>query len=76
MFEELKNLMAAKFQLDPMTITPQSTLEELSLDSLDTVELAMAAEKEWGCRVTDDELNDAQRLDAIIELLEGRAARI
>ncbi|HEY1572005.1 MAG TPA: phosphopantetheine-binding protein [Pseudonocardiaceae bacterium] len=76
MFEELKQLMASKYQLDPATITPDATLKGLGLDSLDVVELAMTAEKEWGPRVTDDELNEAQRLDAIVQLLESRNARV
>jgi acyl carrier protein len=75
-FEQLRRLMAGKYQLEAVRITPDSTLRELGLDSLDLVELAMAIESEWGPRVSDDELNEAQQLAAIVELVESRMARI
>ncbi len=76
MFEELKQLIAAKYQLDPAKITREVTLDELGLDSLDLVELAMAIETGWGTRVTDDELTEAGHVGGVIELVESRVARI
>ncbi|GAA4462153.1 phosphopantetheine-binding protein [Phytohabitans houttuyneae] len=76
MFEPLKSLIASKYQVEVDRITPDATLDDLGLDSLDVVELAMAVEHEWGPKVTDDELLEAQRLDAIIDLIESRVARI
>jgi acyl carrier protein len=72
MFDELRQIVSEKFQLDPETITMESTLEDLGLDSLDIVELAMTIEETWGQHVTDDELIAAQRLDAVIGLVGGR----
>lgn len=76
MFEPLKSLIASKYQVEADRITADATLDGLGLDSLDVVELAMAIEHEWGPKVSDDELNEAQRLDAIIDLIESRVARI
>jgi acyl carrier protein len=76
MFGELKQILTSKFQLDATEIAPSSTLEELQLDSLDVVELALVIEKEFGVRVSDDELADTQRLDAIVDLVEARSAKV
>jgi acyl carrier protein len=62
--------------LDAEEIAPSSTLEELQLDSLDLVELALVIEKEFGARVSDDELADTQQLDAIVDLVEARSAKV
>jgi acyl carrier protein len=75
-FEELKQLIAAKYQLDPAKVTREVTLDELGLDSLDVVELAMVIETTWGMHVTDDELNEAGHVGGVIALMESRVARI
>jgi len=72
MFDELRQIMSTKFQLDPQTIKLDSTLEDLGLDSLDMVELAMTIEETWGQHVTDDELNAAQRLEDVVSLVGDR----
>jgi acyl carrier protein len=76
MFTDLKQILTRKFQLDAEEIQPSSTLEELQLDSLDLVELALVIEKEFGARVSDDELADLQQLDAIVDLVEARSAKV
>ncbi|HWH01657.1 MAG TPA: phosphopantetheine-binding protein [Pilimelia sp.] len=76
MFEQLKQIMATKFQIDAAEITPDSTLKGLELDSLDVVELAMVVEKELGARISDDELAEAQQLDRIVELISSRSATV
>ncbi|MFC0003918.1 MULTISPECIES: acyl carrier protein [Micromonospora] len=76
MYEQLKDIVASKFQIDPGEIAPDSTLKGLELDSLDTVELSLVIEKELGAQVSDVELAEAQRLDEIVRLVESRTARI
>jgi len=76
MFAQLTEILISKFHVDPADIVPGATLEGLELDSLDVVELGLVLEKEFGARITDDELVDAQRLDAIVELTQRRAATV
>jgi acyl carrier protein len=76
MFEQLKEIVASKFQIDSAEITPDSTLKGLELDSLDTVELSLVIEKELGAQVSDVELAEAQRLGDIVALVESRSARV
>jgi acyl carrier protein len=76
MYIQLKQILTTKFQLDADEIEPTSTLEDLQLDSLDLVELALVIEKEFGARVSDDELADTQQLEAIVGLVEARSAKV
>jgi acyl carrier protein len=76
MYVQLKQILTTKFQLDADEIQPSSTLEDLQLDSLDLVELALVIEKEFGARVSDDELADTQHLEAIVDLVESRSAKV
>jgi acyl carrier protein len=75
-FEALQELIAGKYQLNPDRITTDVTLQDLGLDSLDVVELAMVVKAEWGAQVTDDDLNDAKQIGAIVTLIESRRAAV
>lgn len=76
MYEQLKQIMARKFQVPNEDIKPQATLDDLGLDSLDLVELALAIQKEIGVRVTDDDLAEASRLESIVDLIMSRNATV
>jgi len=76
MFDHLSHILISKFHVDPDAINPAATLEALELDSLDVVELGLVMEKELGARLTDDELVEAQSLDAIVELAERRVTKV
>ncbi|MGV9297544.1 MULTISPECIES: acyl carrier protein [Amycolatopsis] len=76
MYDKIKEIMTSKYEIAPAKIVPEATLEELGLDSLDVVELAMAIQDEWGTRVTDDELNSAGTVEAVVGLIQSRVALI
>ena len=76
MFDQIKDIMVRKFQLDATEVVPASTFADLGLDSLDLVELSLAIDSELGAPVTDDELAEAGRLDAVAVLLAHRGARV
>ena len=48
MFEKLVSFAAEQLELDPAEITPDSTFEDLGIDSLDIVEMLMELEKKLG----------------------------
>lgn len=76
MYEQLKQIMERKFQVPIEDIEPEATLNDLGLDSLDLVELALAIEREIGVRVTDDDLAEAGRLDSVVDLVMSRSATV
>ena len=55
-FDKIAKIIAESKDLDAAEIKTESTFEELGLDSLDTVELIMAFEEEFGIELepTDD----------------------
>lgn len=76
MFEELRQIISSKFQIDAEDITPRASLTELELDSLDTVELSLVIEKELLAQVSDVELAEAENLAEIVRLVESRTVRV
>lgn len=72
MYETVKSLLTNEFKISEDQIAPDSTLEDLGLDSLASVEFALALEKGIGVEITDDEVVELERLDRIVELVERR----
>ncbi|MFD9858032.1 acyl carrier protein [Streptomyces alboflavus] len=72
MYETVKTLLTQEFDISEDQIAPESTLEDLGLDSLASVEFALALEKGLGIEISDDEVVELERLDKILELVERR----
>lgn len=53
----------------PMTLTPESSLDEIGLDSLDRIRLAAAFEAAYGITLPDTALADAHRLGDLASLI-------
>ncbi len=70
--EKVTNLIAEKKELNPAEITAASTLESLGFDSLDTVELIMAFEEEFGITIEADET--LQTVGDLVSLINSLTA--
>ena len=69
--EKIRAMIADKIDIDPSTITEESTFEELKMDSLDLVEIVMDVEDEFDiCIETSDGLNTIGDLIALIRSQE------
>ena len=64
-FEKIKAIIADKMDLDPDTITEQSSFKDLEMDSLDMVEIVMDVEDEF-----DITIETSEGLETIADLLE------
>ena len=53
-FERIRTLMAGEFQLDPGTITPETQLTELGVDSLAALEFVFVLEESFGLTMDAD----------------------
>lgn len=69
-FEKVAAIIADNKDLDVASIKPESTFEELGFDSLDTVELVMAFEEEFGIAI---ELEDGgiKTVADLVKLIES-----
>ena len=70
-FEKLANILADHLGCDVSTISRESTLESLGIDSLDTVEIVMELEEQL-----DAELELDQKVATVGELVDIIEAKL
>ena len=67
-FENVRDALAKQFEIDPETITMDTSIvDDLGADSLDVVELIMSLEDMFGISISDD---DAAQLDTVRRIVE------
>lgn len=67
-FEKVKEVIMDKLGVEESKITPESSfVDDLGADSLDTVELVMQFEEEFGIEIPDE---DAEKLITVGEAVE------
>ncbi|MFC8194078.1 acyl carrier protein [Streptomyces sp. NPDC060006] len=69
MFETLKGILVGKLKVAEEVITPEATIDDIELDSLALVELALLIEQEVGVSVDEEELAGARTVDDITQLM-------
>jgi acyl carrier protein len=70
----LAELLTSHFQVDPLAIVPGATLEDLDLDSLVLVELAVLLERRLGIKIAEGDLRIGQTLDQAADVLAAKRA--
>ncbi len=73
--ERVKKIIAEQLGVEDKDITPQASfVEDLGADSLDTVELVMAFEEEFGIEIPDEEAEKIARVQDAVDYIEKRSA--
>lgn len=67
-------VIARTQHMDPATILPESTFEELGLDSLDGINIAFALENEFNVDIPDDALPKLRSIKDIVSGVESLVA--
>ncbi len=75
-YDRVKELLIDKFGVPADEISPESTFEDMDLDSLDLVEFALAAEEDLGVRISDEEAEQLTTLSDTVALLEAKGAKV
>ena len=71
MFEKVKSIIEEHIDCDGITLTPQTELvSELSINSLDLVELVCAFEVAFDIEVDEKDIRKFSRVQDIIDYLE------
>ena len=66
----LKKIVAKNLDVDESRITPDSSyVDDLGADSLDTVELIMAIEEEFGVEIPDSEAENIRTVKQAFEYI-------
>ena len=73
--ERVKKIVVEHLNVDPDKVTDgASFIEDLGADSLDTVELVMAFEEEFGCEIPDDAAEKILTVKDAIAFIEQHKA--
>ena len=74
--EKVKDIIVEQLGVNPEQVTPTaSIIEDLGADSLDTVELVMAFEEEFGVEVPDEDAEKLQSVGDVIKYIEERSQK-
>ena len=70
--ERVKAIIAEHLSVDEDKVTDTSSfIDDLGADSLDTVELVMAFEEEFGCEIPDDAAEKIATVKDAIDFIEA-----
>jgi acyl carrier protein len=70
---KVKEIIINELGVDPDKVTPEASfVEDLGADSLDTVELVMAFEEEFGIEIPDEDAEGLQTVGDAIAYLKGK----
>ncbi|MDO4466629.1 MAG: acyl carrier protein [Bacillota bacterium] len=73
MLEQIKNVLVDAINVDPELVTPEAKLnEDLDIDSLAAVELALELETEFDVRIEDEELAKLVTVQDIMDLIASK----
>jgi acyl carrier protein len=74
--EKVKDIIVEQLGVNPEQVTTTASfIEDLGADSLDTVELVMAFEEEFGVEVPDEDAEKLQSVGDVIKYIEERSQK-
>ena len=74
--EKVKAIIAEQLGVKPEEVTPTASfIDDLGADSLDTVELVMALEEEFGIEIPDEDAEKMTTVGEAIKYIEEKSAK-
>ena len=72
--DKVKSIIVEQLGVDEEEVTPDASfVDDLGADSLDTVELVMAFEEEFGLEIPDEDAEKITRVKGAVEYIESLA---
>lgn len=72
-FDRVKKIVAEQLSVDINEVTPTASFQnDLGADSLDTVELVMALEEEFGLEIPDEDAEKIVTVQDAVSYIEGK----
>ena len=73
-FERVKKVVVEQLSVEESLVTPEASFTaDLGADSLDTVELVMAFEEEFGCEIPDEEAEKIATVQDAVSYVEANS---
>ncbi|MFH0877972.1 MAG: acyl carrier protein [Candidatus Omnitrophota bacterium] len=73
---KVKAIIAEQLGVKPEEVTPEASfVEDLGADSLDTVELVMALEEEFGIEIPDEDAEKMATVGDAVKYIEEKIAK-
>ena len=73
--DKIKEIITERLSVTPDKVTPEAKfMEDLGADSLDTVELVMAFEEEFGVEIPDDAADSILTVGDAVKFIEKAQA--
>ncbi|BAC09424.1 acyl carrier protein [Thermosynechococcus vestitus] len=73
--EKVKAIVADQLSVDPEKVVPEASFaEDLNADSLDSVELIMALEEEFGVEIPDEEAEKLKTVQDVLDFINNKVA--
>ncbi|MEI8315944.1 MAG: acyl carrier protein [Verrucomicrobiota bacterium] len=74
--DRVKEIIVEQLGVNPDQVTPEAKfIEDLGADSLDTVELVMAFEEEFGAEIPDEDAEKLQAVGDVTKYIEERGEK-
>jgi acyl carrier protein len=74
--DRVKKIIVDQLGVEEETVTPEASfVDDLGADSLDTVELVMALEEEFGIEIPDEDAEKITRVREAVDYIEKHAAK-
>jgi acyl carrier protein len=74
--DRVKKIIVDQLGVEEATVTPEASfVDDLGADSLDTVELVMALEEEFGIEIPDEDAEKITRVKEAIEYIEKHSGK-
>jgi len=71
--DKVKEIIVEQLGVNPEQVTPEASfIEDLGADSLDTVELVMAFEEEFGAEIPDEDAEKLTTVGGVISYLKEK----
>ncbi|MDD5483717.1 MAG: acyl carrier protein [Kiritimatiellae bacterium] len=71
--DKVRDIIVEQLGINAEQVTPEASfIEDLGADSLDTVELVMAFEEEFGAEIPDEEAEKLTTVGAVINYLKEK----
>ena len=71
-FDKIRDILAVQLDIEPSEMTMETRIvEDLGADSLDVVELLMAAYDEFGVEMPDDKIEGLKTIGDVVDYIQS-----